>query len=101
MLLLPFIPKGFALTLFYLGAGLQLIFSLYVVRFWFINEMQQKMANPAWFIPIVGNLIVPLAGMQLSIQSYIIPFEILIFTLEWEAFLDFTKCCFIDSFSLW
>lgn len=86
MLLLPFIPKGFALTLFYLGAGLQLIFSLYVVRFWFINEMQQKMANPAWFIPIVGNLIVPLAGMQLSIQSYIIPFEILIFYFGMGSF---------------
>lgn len=56
------------------------------MRFWFINEMQQKMANPAWFIPIVGNLIVPLAGMQLSIQSYIIPFEILIFYFGMGSF---------------
>ncbi|WP_299545852.1 SLAC1 anion channel family protein [uncultured Helicobacter sp.] len=86
MLLLPFIPKSFGITLFYLGALLQLIFSLYVVRFWFINEMQQKMANPAWFIPIVGNLIVPLAGMQFNTQSYVIPFEILIFYFGMGSF---------------
>ncbi|TLD84453.1 C4-dicarboxylate ABC transporter [Helicobacter sp. MIT 11-5569] len=86
MLLLPFIPQSLALSLFYIGAGLQLIFSLYVVRFWFVNEMQQKMANPAWFIPIVGNLIVPLAGMQFNTQNYIIPFEILIFYFGMGSF---------------
>lgn len=83
------LPLGFALGLFYFGAFLQLVFSLYVVRFWFVNEMQQKMANPAWFIPIVGNLIVPLAGMSLNLQNQnesLIPLEILIFYFGMGSF---------------
>ncbi|WP_297811743.1 SLAC1 anion channel family protein [uncultured Helicobacter sp.] len=88
LLRLTWIPLWFAFALFYIGAFLQLIFSLYVVRFWFINEMQQKMANPAWFIPIVGNLIVPLAGANLNLQneSGWIPFEILIFYFGMGSF---------------
>ena len=81
MLVLPYIGDGFALVLFWIGALLQLIFSLYVVKYWFVNEMKQKMASPAWFIPIVGNLIVPLAGMKLNIAlgDVIVSYEVLIF----------------------
>ena len=45
------------------------------------NEMKQKMASAAWFIPIVGNLIVPLAGMKLNIAlgDVIVSYEVLIF----------------------
>ncbi len=90
MLLSRFIPLWSSLVIFYLGTFLQLVFSLYVVRFWFVNEMQQKMANPAWFIPIVGNLIVPLVGMNLNIQNQgeliMIPFEILIFYFGMGSF---------------
>lgn len=81
MLVLHYIGDGFALVLFWIGALLQLIFSLYVVKYWFVNEMKQKMASPAWFIPIVGNLIVPLAGMKLNIAlgDVIVSYEVLIF----------------------
>ncbi|EES89448.1 SLAC1 anion channel family protein [Helicobacter canadensis] len=80
-LILPFVSDWFALALFYVGALLQLVFSLYVVKYWFINEMKQKMASPAWFIPIVGNLIVPLAGMKLNLAlgDMVIGHEVLIF----------------------
>ena len=89
MLLLrfDFIPLQFHIVIFYGSAAFQLLFSLYVVRFWFVNEMQQKMANPAWFIPIVGNLIVPLAGMSLnSKEEWAIPFEVLIFYFGMGSF---------------
>lgn len=79
MLILHFIPLWLALIIFYISAFLQLILSLYVVRFWFLHALEQKMANPAWFIPIVGNLIVPLAGMNLNAKMAWIPFEILVF----------------------
>ncbi|MEB2831043.1 hypothetical protein Q9Q41_02530 [Campylobacter upsaliensis] len=46
------------LGIFYVASALQLILSLYVMSFWF----KESMKTPAWFIPIVGNLIVPLSG---------------------------------------
>ena len=57
------------LMIFYLAAALQLGFSLYVMRFWFKNPMKMSLLSPAWFIPIVGNLIVPVSGVKL-LESY-------------------------------
>ena len=50
------------LGLFYVASALQLILSLYVMSFWFKESMKTALLSPAWFIPIVGNLIVPLSG---------------------------------------
>lgn len=50
------------LGLFYMASALQLILSLYVMSFWFKESMKTALLSPAWFIPIVGNLIVPLSG---------------------------------------
>ncbi len=52
--------------IFYLSSFLQLILSIYVINFWFSNAMKKHLLSPAWFIPIVGNLIVPLAGAKIS-----------------------------------
>jgi len=49
------------------GSSLHLIFTLYVMNAWIhhdhfnINHM-----NPAWFIPVVGNILVPIAGVSLG-----------------------------------
>lgn len=53
-------------TAFYLASALQLILSLYVIAFWFRNAMKAHLLSPAWFIPIVGNLIVPLCAAQIG-----------------------------------
>lgn len=50
------------LGLFYVASVLQLFLSLYVMSFWFRESMKSSLLSPAWFIPIVGNLIVPLSG---------------------------------------
>lgn len=50
------------LGLFYVASVLQLVLSLYVMSFWFKESMKTTLLSPAWFIPIVGNLIVPLSG---------------------------------------
>ena len=54
--------------IFYLSSFLQLILSIYVINFWFSNAMKKHLLSPAWFIPIVGNLIVPLAGHSAKIS---------------------------------
>lgn len=57
--------KGLSLAIWALGVALHLVFTLYVLATWVhhthfeINHM-----NPAWFIPIVGNILVPIAGVQ-------------------------------------
>ncbi|MDY0050968.1 MAG: SLAC1 anion channel family protein [Aliarcobacter sp.] len=47
---------------FVFGAIFHIFFTYYTIRFWINNNLEMQHSNPAWFIPIVGNLIVPIAG---------------------------------------
>lgn len=47
---------------FIIGAILHIFFTFYTIKFWINNNLEMQHSNPAWFIPIVGNLIVPIAG---------------------------------------
>lgn len=49
-------------SLFFIGAVLHIFFTFYTIKFWINNNLEMQHSNPAWFIPIVGNLIVPIAG---------------------------------------
>lgn len=56
-----------ALALLAVGALLHLGFTLAVLHFWFTREHFQTIhLNPAWFIPIVGNVLVPIAAVPLG-----------------------------------
>lgn len=48
--------------LFIIGSCLHIFFTFYTIKFWINNNLEIVHSNPAWFIPIVGNLIVPIAG---------------------------------------
>lgn len=53
--------------LWLLGAGLHFVFTLYVVNTWIHQDhFQIQHMNPAWFIPAVGNVLVPVAGVPLG-----------------------------------
>ncbi|WP_459819789.1 SLAC1 anion channel family protein [Campylobacter concisus] len=47
-------------SLFYAALGLQTIFTLYVISFWIDEKFDIATLNPAWFIPVVGNLLIPI-----------------------------------------
>ncbi len=50
--------------LFALGAPLQLGFTLFVMSRWISHtHFEIQHSNPSWFIPVVGNILVPIAGM--------------------------------------
>lgn len=49
-------------VLFVIGAFLHIFFTFYTIKFWINNNLEMQHSNPAWFIPIVGNLLVPIAG---------------------------------------
>lgn len=60
---MPFLANGFWAA----GAVLHLGFTLYVMSSWLHHSHYQiKHANPAWFIPVVGNVIVPVAGTSFA-----------------------------------
>ncbi|AHF03614.1 C4-dicarboxylate ABC transporter [Marichromatium purpuratum 984] len=57
-------------TLWFAGAALHLTFTLYIVSAWMHHEhFKVQHMNPAWFIPAVGNVLVPIAGVPLGFES--------------------------------
>jgi tellurite resistance protein len=48
------------------GAVIHLLITLRILTFWIQhNKLEMTHLNPVWFIPVVGNIIVPLAGVAL------------------------------------
>lgn len=74
-----------------MASALQLILSLYVMSFWFKKSTKSSLLSPAWFIPVVGNLIVPLSGAFINA-----PKDMLLF-FHRMLFLDYFKC---DDYAL-
>ncbi|MEZ5451567.1 MAG: SLAC1 anion channel family protein [Thiothrix sp.] len=64
--LLEFMPEV-SRGLWVVGAALHLLFTLFVLNAWMHQEhFHIQHINPAWFIPAVGNVLVPVAGMPLG-----------------------------------
>ncbi|WP_419769726.1 MAG: SLAC1 anion channel family protein [Candidatus Marinarcus sp.] len=57
--------KTIAYDLFIIGAVLHAFFTFYTLSYWITKSLEIQHSNPAWFIPIVGNLIVPIGGAGL------------------------------------
>jgi tellurite resistance protein len=47
---------------FVTGTAMQTFFTFYTISYWINRNMEIQHSNPAWFIPIVGNVLVPVAG---------------------------------------
>lgn len=59
--------KTVALWLWSIGTPLQLLFTLIILSNWIHHEkFEIHHSNPAWFIPIVGNILVPITGAALG-----------------------------------
>ncbi len=53
-----------ALWLWGIGSSLHLAFTLIIISRWITENYDINHSNPAWFIPVVGNILVPIAGIQ-------------------------------------
>lgn len=62
------VPYGRALatTVWGLGLAVHLILTLHLAGRWLTKPFQITHSNPAWFIPVVGNILVPLTGVRLG-----------------------------------
>lgn len=57
--------SGISFMLWAIGSTLHLIFTLYILSAWIHHtHFEIQHINPAWFIPIVGNIMVPIAGVH-------------------------------------
>jgi tellurite resistance protein len=56
----PFLSQ----VLWAVGSGAHLFFTFYVMGAWINHQhFEIQHMNPAWFIPVVGNILVPIAGV--------------------------------------
>ena len=55
-----------ALGLWAIGATLHLGLALAILSSWIYRTHSIQQVNPAWFLPVVGNIIVPIAGVRLA-----------------------------------
>jgi tellurite resistance protein len=63
---LPYWP-GVAGVLWVVATSLHLLLTLYIMGVWIHHEhFEIHHINPAWFIPVVGNVLVPIAGVPLG-----------------------------------
>lgn len=58
---------GLATILWWLGAALNLIFTLHVMSQWLLSRrFDVEHIGPVWFIPVVGNIVMPIGGVALA-----------------------------------
>lgn len=67
MLMLAIIYKeefpAISATFWYPGVVLHFYLTMHTIKFWISENQELSHSNPAWFIPIVGNVLVPVAGV--------------------------------------
>lgn len=52
--------------LWWAGAALHLVLALTLIRRWVLHAQDESVLTPAWFIPVVGNILVPVGGVPLG-----------------------------------
>lgn len=55
-----------SIALWWLGVILHTIFMLKTISFWIQHNFEIQHFNPAWFIPIVGNILIPISGVDFA-----------------------------------
>jgi len=58
----------------YGGTLMHFYMTLYTISFWINKNQEINHSNPAWFIPIVGNVLVPVGGIGLASKSVLMYF---------------------------
>ncbi len=53
-----------SLVFWWVGVIAHTILMLHTISFWIQHNFEIKFMNPAWFIPVVGNILVPVAGVE-------------------------------------
>ena len=55
-----------AQALWWAGAALHFVLAVTLIRRWIMHAQDENVLTPAWFIPVVGNILVPVGGVPLG-----------------------------------
>jgi len=72
----------------YVGAVLHLFLTLRTISYWIAQNQDIAHTNPAWFLPIVGNVLVPVAGAGI-ISNHLLLFYFSIGIFFWVILFAF------------
>ncbi len=53
-----------SIVLWWVGTLLHTVLMLHTISFWIQHNFEIQFMNPAWFIPVVGNILIPVAGVE-------------------------------------
>lgn len=59
-----------SLIIWWVGVILHTILMLYTISYWVQHNFEIHTMNPAWFIPVVGNIIIPVAGVEYMPKAF-------------------------------
>lgn len=57
-----------SITFWWMGTVLHTIFLFKTISFWVQHNFEIHHFNPAWFIPVVGNILIPIVGVEYAPQ---------------------------------
>ena len=57
---------GVAEGLWWVGAMLHFVLAVTLIRRWILHAQDEGVLTPAWFIPVVGNILIPIGGVPLG-----------------------------------
>ncbi len=53
-------------VLWWAGAVMHFVLAVTLIRRWILHAQDESVLTPAWFIPVVGNILVPVGGVPLG-----------------------------------
>lgn len=59
-----------SMVLWWTGLILHTLFMLHTISFWIQHNFEIHTMNPAWFIPVVGNILIPVAGVEYMPRAF-------------------------------
>ena len=59
-----------SMALWWIGVICHTFIMLHTIRFWIQHNFEIKFMNPAWFIPVVGNILIPVAGVEYMPKAF-------------------------------
>jgi len=78
MLMLAIIYKevnvNISALFWYGGTALHFYLTMHTISFWINHNQELDHSNPAWFIPVVGNVLVPVGGIGFASQGVLMYF---------------------------
>jgi tellurite resistance protein len=55
-----------SIALWWLGVMLHTVFMFKTISFWIQHNFEIQHFNPSWFIPVVGNILIPISGVDFA-----------------------------------